>query len=61
MLWTQAIPLDDIEPEDVARWDHGGATYALYRTEDDTVHASNGLCTHEQMHPADGQSIGAQN
>jgi 3-phenylpropionate/trans-cinnamate dioxygenase ferredoxin component len=56
--WTDAIPFDDIEPEDVIRWDHGGKTYALYRTEDDSVYASDGLCTHEQVHLADGLLMG---
>jgi 3-phenylpropionate/trans-cinnamate dioxygenase ferredoxin subunit len=58
MPWTQALPFDAIDPEDVIRWDHAGATYALYRTEDDAVFASDGLCTHEQVHLADGLLMG---
>lgn len=58
MPWTQALPFDDIDPEDVIRWDHDGATYALYRTEHDAVFASDGLCTHEQVHLADGLLTG---
>ena len=58
MPWTEALPFDAIDPEDVIRWDHGGATYALYRTEDDAVHATDGLCTHEQVHLADGLLMG---
>jgi 3-phenylpropionate/trans-cinnamate dioxygenase ferredoxin subunit len=58
MPWTDAIPFDDIEPEDVIRWDYAGKTYALYRTEDHAVYASDGLCTHEQVHLADGLLMG---
>lgn len=58
MPWIDAIPFDDIEPEDVIRWDYAGKTYALYRTEDDAVFASDALCTHEQVHLADGLLMG---
>jgi 3-phenylpropionate/trans-cinnamate dioxygenase ferredoxin subunit len=43
MPWIDAIPFDDIEPEDVIRWDHNGTTYALFRTEDEKVHLAEGL------------------
>jgi 3-phenylpropionate/trans-cinnamate dioxygenase ferredoxin component len=58
MPWIEALPFDEIEPEDVIRWDHNGVTYALYRTADDAVYASDGLCTHEQVHLADGLLMG---
>lgn len=58
MPWTDAIAFDEIEPEDAIRWDHAGNTYALYRTEDDAVYASDGLCTHEKVHLADGLLMG---
>ena len=51
---TLAIAFDDVDSDDVIRWDHGGSTYAIYRTEDDTVFVSDGLCTHENVHLADG-------
>lgn len=54
MPWTPAIALDDVDSDDVIRWDHGGRTYAIFRTEDDEVFASDGLCTHEHAHLADG-------
>ena len=41
-------------PEDVVRFDHGGRTYAIYRTADDRYFATDGLCTHEKVHLADG-------
>jgi len=54
MNWIRACDCDDIEPEDVVRFDHQGRTYALYRSPDDTFYATDGLCTHEQVHLADG-------
>jgi 3-phenylpropionate/trans-cinnamate dioxygenase ferredoxin subunit len=58
MPWIDAIAFDDVDNDDVIRWDHGGRTYAIYRTEDDEVFASDGLCTHEQVHLADGLLMG---
>lgn len=60
MPWIDTIAFDDIDNDDVARWDHDGKTYAIYRTEDDEVFASDGLCTHEQVHLADGLLMGHQ-
>jgi len=55
--WTDICPLDDIEPEDVMRWDHEGRTFAIYRAPDGAVFATDGLCTHETAHLADGLVI----
>jgi 3-phenylpropionate/trans-cinnamate dioxygenase ferredoxin subunit len=51
--WINVCPLDDIDDEDVRRFDHGGRTFAVYRYED-KVYASDGLCTHEQVHLSGG-------
>jgi 3-phenylpropionate/trans-cinnamate dioxygenase ferredoxin subunit len=51
--WIEACDADDIEEEDVMRFDHGKQTYAIYRI-DDEYYATDGLCTHEQVHLADG-------
>ncbi len=51
--WINVCPLDDIDDEDVSRFDHGGKTYAVYRY-DGQVYASDGLCTHEKVHLCDG-------
>jgi 3-phenylpropionate/trans-cinnamate dioxygenase ferredoxin subunit len=40
--WIDAAALDDIEDEDVMRFDHAGQTFAIYRV-DDEVYASDGL------------------
>ena len=57
--WVEACAADDIEEEDVVRFDHGGRTFAVYRLEGDAYYATDGLCTHERVHLADGLVTGA--
>ena len=52
--WITACALDCIEQEGVKRFDHAGKTYAVYRSAADEVFCSDGLCTHESVHLADG-------
>lgn len=52
--WIEACAVDDIEVEDLIRFDHGGRTFAIYRSPDDAFFATDGLCTHEHVHLADG-------
>jgi 3-phenylpropionate/trans-cinnamate dioxygenase ferredoxin subunit len=56
--WIAACAADDIDPEDVIRFDHGGRTFAIYRTEDDRYFATDGLCTHEYALLTDGLVMG---
>jgi 3-phenylpropionate/trans-cinnamate dioxygenase ferredoxin subunit len=56
--WIDACAADDIEEEDVIRFDHAGRTFAIYRLEGDRYFATDGLCTHEKVHLADGFVIG---
>lgn len=51
--WIKACKTDDIPDEDVTRFDHGERTFAIYR-KDDEFYATDGLCTHESVHLADG-------
>lgn len=51
--WVDVCAVDDIDEEDVIRFDHGDDTFAVYRTESG-YYATAGLCTHEQVHLADG-------
>ena len=55
--WIDACPADAIEPEDVLRFDHAGRTFAIYRDADGGYFATDGLCTHEQVHLAEGLVI----
>ena len=52
--WIEVCATDDIEAEDVMRFDHAGQTFAIYRSPDDQCYATDGLCTHEKVHLADG-------
>lgn len=57
--WIKACNAADIEPEDVMRFDHGDRTFAIYRSADDKFHATDGLCTHQRVHLADGFVMGS--
>ena len=56
--WVRACAVDDIDEEDVLRFDHGGKTFAIYRSPSDEFYATDGLCTHEKVHLADGLVMG---
>jgi 3-phenylpropionate/trans-cinnamate dioxygenase ferredoxin component len=52
--WIDACATDDVEAEDVIRFDHGGKTFAIYHSPDGEWFCTDGLCSHEQVHLADG-------
>jgi 3-phenylpropionate/trans-cinnamate dioxygenase ferredoxin component len=52
--WVDACAADDVDSEDVLRFDHDGRTYAVYRSPEDAYFATDGLCTHEKVHLANG-------
>jgi len=52
--WVEACATDDIETEDVIRFDYEGRTYAIYRSPDDEFYATDGICTHERAFLPDG-------
>ena len=52
--WIEVCEAEEIPLEDVIRFDHGGKTFAIYRSPDDRFYATDGLCTHEKIHLADG-------
>ena len=54
MSWIAACAADDIDDEDVIRFDHDGRTFAVYRDPDGAFFCTDGLCTHEAVHLADG-------
>lgn len=55
--WIDACAYDAIEEEDVIRFDHDGRTFAIYRSLSGDVFCTDGLCTHEQVHLADGLAL----
>ena len=54
MPWIDACATNDIDAEEAIRFDHGGRTFALFRSPDDEYFCTDGLCTHEAVHLADG-------
>ena len=57
--WVEACAADDIDEEDVIRFDEGSRSFAIYRSDDDRYFATDGLCTHEKVHLADGLVMGS--
>jgi 3-phenylpropionate/trans-cinnamate dioxygenase ferredoxin subunit len=56
--WIEACGVDDIEEEDVIRFDYGDRTFAIYRTDKGGFFASDGYCTHERFHLSKGLVMG---
>ena len=52
--WIRARAAEDIETEDLIRFDHDSRTFAIYRSPDDEFYCTDGYCTHEEVHLADG-------
>lgn len=52
--WVDVCSPSEIEEEDLVRFDRGDRTFAVYRSADDEYFCTDGLCTHEQVHLADG-------
>lgn len=58
MTWTQACATDDIDQEDLIRFDHNDQTYAIYHSPEGEFFATGGKCTHEEVHLCDGLVMG---
>lgn len=56
--WIAACATDDIDEEDVIRFDHGAQTFAIYHSPDGEFFATAGRCTHEDVHLCDGLVMG---
>lgn len=52
--WVDACAADAVPQEDVIRFDRGERTFAIYRSAEDGYFATDGFCTHENAHLADG-------
>ena len=55
--WVHVCACEDIDDEDLIRWDHGGRTYAIYRAADG-FYCTDGMCTHEAEHLEGGLLTG---
>ena len=54
MPWIDACATDDVDEEDLIRWDHGSQTFAIYHAPDGTFYCTEGMCSHENVHLCDG-------
>jgi 3-phenylpropionate/trans-cinnamate dioxygenase ferredoxin subunit len=52
--WIEVCSSGDIEKEDVMRFDLDDRTFAIYRTNEDRYYATDGYCTHANVHLAGG-------
>ncbi|MEO6053984.1 MAG: NADH:ubiquinone reductase (Na(+)-transporting) subunit F [Chthoniobacterales bacterium] len=52
--WIAVCSEDALGVADIVRFDHEGRTYAIYRTGDNALYATDGICTHGNTHLADG-------
>ena len=51
---------EELKKSDIIRYDQDGKTYAIYRTENNEYYATEGMCTHGNIHLSDGMIIGKQ-
>jgi Na+-transporting NADH:ubiquinone oxidoreductase subunit F len=56
--WLDACATTQLRSGDVFRVDYGRKTYALYRTHDGQLYATDGICTHGNTHLAEGLIVG---
>jgi len=56
--WIAACDVDAIDTEDVIRVQVEGRAFAVYRSPENTFHATDPLCTHEHAELADGLVMG---
>lgn len=56
--WVEVCAVDDVELEDVIEVDAEGRALAIYRSPQDTFHATDGRCTHQRATLADGLVMG---
>tara|TARA_Y100001970_G_scaffold162264_1_gene198380 strand:+ start:4829 stop:5149 length:321 start_codon:yes stop_codon:yes gene_type:complete len=54
--WLEVSEESGIEVEDILRFDHNNKTYCIYKLEDGFF-ATDGFCTHEDVHLEDGLVI----
>ena len=52
--WIEVCDARDLARADVMRFDSSRKTYALYRDEEDKLYATDGICTHGNVHLSNG-------
>lgn len=56
--WIEVCSVEDIDEEDVARFDYGDRSFAIYRSPTGDCYETDGYCTHEKVHLANGLVLG---
>lgn len=56
--WVHACSVNDIDAEDLIRFDHDGRVLAIYKSPEGAFYATDGICTHEHAILADGLVMG---
>ena len=51
--WIEVCNKSEIETDDLKRFDYGDKTFCIYKLHD-SFFATDGICTHEQVHLEDG-------
>ncbi|MSU37247.1 MAG: Rieske family ferredoxin [Pedosphaera sp.] len=52
--WIEVCVSNFLKNEDVIRFDHDQKSYAIYRTAEGRLYATDGICTHGNAQLADG-------
>lgn len=55
--WFEVCSSSTLQAKDVIRFDQGEQTYAIYRDEEGTLYATDGICTHGRTHLSEGLVI----
>ena len=55
--WVYVCEKDEIDFEDLKRFDYNSRTYCIYNIEEGFF-ATDGICTHEEVHLEDGLVMG---
>ncbi len=58
LQWIDACAPEDIDEEDLVRFDHAGHSYAIYHAPGGGFFATDGHCTHENVLLCDGLVLG---
>lgn len=58
--WVDVCHSDELRQDDILRFDYNNRTYAIYRTIENELYASDGMCTHGKKHLSEGLIIGNQ-
>ena len=56
--WVTVCDDAQLRRADLLRFDHGQKTFALYRTDEDRLFATDGVCTHGNTHLSEGLIFG---